>query len=234
MAGGRATAPNAKLMALEMCVSAALAVGCSSLVCFTDSTVAMANLVDPSPHSGQVSSLATCAALWKWFGEDHHHTLHLWHSPSKEEWKIHHNAHEAAKAAKIPLCPSCRVSFDFAHAAQEVEYWKEWHKEFADPAKRGRSFLELVGLNGRPLKPTTSKGGAWSLFLASSSNSMTDRVCRATVGHAPMGEYCLCFRPRELTQCWCPPPSLANEGSHPAYLPEGNAHRRPGTPFLSD
>jgi len=90
-------------------------------------------------------------------------------------------------------------------AAKEVEYWKEWHREFSDLAKQGRGFLGLVGLNGKPLKPMTSKGGAWSLFLVSSSNHMTARVCHATVGHAPIGEYCLQFHPGEPMHCWCPP-----------------------------
>jgi len=92
---------------------------------------------------------------------------------------------------QIPLCPGCKVSFDFTWAAREVEYWKEWHREFADLVKWGRGFLELVGLNGKPLKPTSSKGGVWSLFLASGSNALTARACRATMGHAPIGEHCL-------------------------------------------
>jgi len=70
VAGGQATAPNAELMALEMGISTVLAAGCSSLVCFTDSMVAMADLVDPSPHSGQVSSLAVCSALHGWLTGD--------------------------------------------------------------------------------------------------------------------------------------------------------------------
>jgi len=107
-AGGCATAPNAELMALEMGVAAVLAVGCSSLVCFMDSTMAMSDLLDPSPHSGQGSSLVACAALQHWF-EDQWWTLHLWHVPSKEEWKIHHDAHKMAFATQIPLCPGCRV-----------------------------------------------------------------------------------------------------------------------------
>ena len=202
------TAPNAELMALELGISTALVVGCSSLVCFTDSMVAMADLVDLTPHSGQVSSLAACTALCKWFTEDHQHTLHLWHVLSKKEWKIHHETHVAVKAAKIPLCPGCRVLFDFTQAAKEVAYQKKWHREFTNPVKRGGGFLELVGLNSKPLKPTTLKGGAWSLFLTSGSNSMTARACRVTIGHAPMGEYHLRFHPGELTHCWCPPQPL--------------------------
>ena len=69
-AGGRVTAPNVELMALEMGVSTALAAGCTSLVCFTDTTMAMTDLLDPTLHSGQVSSLAACGALRKWFTED--------------------------------------------------------------------------------------------------------------------------------------------------------------------
>jgi len=64
-----------------------------------------------------------------------------------------------AKAAQIPLSPGCRVSFDFIWATKETAYRRKWHKEFSDPAKHGRAFLKLVGLNGKPLKPTTSKRG---------------------------------------------------------------------------
>ena len=123
--GGQVTALNAELMALEMSIAMALAVGCSSLVCFTDSTVAMADLVDPSPYSGQGFSLAACLALWRWFLGDHCCVLHLWHVPSKEKWKIHHEAHKMVKAAQIPLCPGCRVSFDFVHTAKETAYQRE-------------------------------------------------------------------------------------------------------------
>ena len=108
------TAPNAKLMALEMGITTVVAAGCSSLVCFMDSTTAMTDVLDPTPHSGQASSLAACVALWRWFEQGHHWCLHMWHVSSKEEWKIHHEAHEAAKVAKIPLCPGCKVTFDFA------------------------------------------------------------------------------------------------------------------------
>ena len=136
-AGGCVMAPNAELMALEISIGTALVVGCSTLVCFMDCTMAMSDLVDPSLHLGQGSSLVVCTALWCWFLEDQGWVLHLWHVPSKEEWKIHHNAHKAAKAAQIPLCPGCRTSFNFVWAAKEGEYWEEWHKSFADMGSQG-------------------------------------------------------------------------------------------------
>ena len=70
-AGGQVTTPNAELIALEMGIATAVVAGCSSLVCFMDSTTAMTDVLDPSLHSGQVSSLAACSTLWKWFEEDH-------------------------------------------------------------------------------------------------------------------------------------------------------------------
>ena len=63
-------ASNVELMALEMSIATTLVVGCSTLMCFMDSTMAMDTLVDPSPHSGQGSSLAACMALQCWFLED--------------------------------------------------------------------------------------------------------------------------------------------------------------------
>ena len=68
--GGRATTPNAELMALEMSMATALVAGCSLLVCFTDSTTAMMDILDPTPHSGQASSLVACSRLWGWFEQD--------------------------------------------------------------------------------------------------------------------------------------------------------------------
>jgi len=49
--GGWVMAPNVELMALEMSNATALVAGCLTLVCFMDSTSAMSELVDPSPHS---------------------------------------------------------------------------------------------------------------------------------------------------------------------------------------
>jgi len=68
--GGWVMAPNAELMVLELSIATALVVGCSSLMCFMDSTSAMMDLVDPSPHLGQGSSLAVCTALHRWFTVD--------------------------------------------------------------------------------------------------------------------------------------------------------------------
>jgi len=85
MTEGRATAPNMELMVLKISVATALVAGCSSLVCFMDSMSAMLDLVDPSPHSGQGSSLAACYALRQWFMGDVAQVLHLWHVPYKQE-----------------------------------------------------------------------------------------------------------------------------------------------------
>jgi len=227
VAGGQVMASNAELMVLEMSIATALAVGCSSLVCFMNSTVAMADLVDLSPHLGQGSSLAVCLALQKWFLGDHHHVLHLWHAPSKEEWKIHQEAHKAVKAAQIPLCPSCRVLFDFVHTTKETTYWREWHKEFSDPTKHGRNFLELVGLDGKPLKPMTFKGGGMESF---SGIQQQPNDCQDMLSHSwPCSNRGVLpsFPPWGTDSLLVSPPLLANKGSYFMHMPQGTAYGQP-------
>jgi len=108
------------------------------------------------------------------------------------------------KAAQIPLCPGCRVLFDIIQVAKKVAYHKEWHYEFSALGNQSRNFLKLVGLNEKPFKPMSLKGGAWSLFLVVGSNSLTARACRAMVGHPSIGKYHLHFHPGELAEYWCP------------------------------
>jgi len=164
----------------------------------------MSDLVDSSPYSGQGTSLVVCSALCQWFLDDPWWIVHLWHVPSKKEWKMHHEAHKAMKAAQIPLRLGCRVLFDIIQVAKKVVYYKEWHCEFSVLGNQSRNFLKLVGLNEKPFKPMSIKGGAWSLFLVVGSNYLTARACRAMVSHPPIGKYHLHFHPEELTKCWCP------------------------------
>jgi len=53
-----------------------------------------------------------------------------------------------------------------------VQHQRGWHRNFADPGYWGRGFLDLVGWNGKTLKPTSAKGGIWNLVLLSGSNSI--------------------------------------------------------------
>ena len=65
-----------------------------------------------------------------------------------------------------------------------------------------RNFLELLDDNLNPIKPSNIKGGPW-LQQFGHSNSLCTRATRAIVNHAPIGEYCLRFFPREDFLCLC-------------------------------
>jgi len=209
--GGRVTAPNTELMALEMAISTALVVGCSSW--YVHGLHGGYGRPQDLFLTGQVSSLVVCSALWS-----SHRGPPLIPSPvacsSKEEWKIHH------ELMRLQRQPRKGVPKGVA-------------QRFADPCKEGgQRLLRISGLNGKPLKPTTSKGGVWSLFLAS-WQQLDD-----CVGHAePLlamlpWEVCLQFHPREPTHCWFPPLTPANQGSYPLHRPQGNVGRRPRASIL--
>ena len=67
---------------------------------------------------------------------------------------------------------------------------------------KGWHFLELLDDNLKPIELSYAKGGLW-LKNFGHSNSLCARASRAIVNHAPIGEYCLTFFPREEFKCPC-------------------------------
>ena len=67
---------------------------------------------------------------------------------------------------------------------------------------RGTAFLGLKGPKGKPVVPTTTKGGHW-LAAAGKSNPVVAHFCRGVTGHAPIGEYRTRFHLPGITVCQC-------------------------------
>jgi len=57
-----------------------------------------------------------------------------------------------------------------------------------------RNFLDLLGDDLNPIKPSSSKGSLWLLQFGY-SNSLCTRALRAITNYAPIGEYRLRFFP---------------------------------------
>jgi len=57
-----------------------------------------------------------------------------------------------------------------------------------------RNFLDLLGDDLNPIKPSSSKGSPW-LLQFSHSNSLCTQASRAITNYAPIGEYRLRFFP---------------------------------------
>ena len=65
---------------------------------------------------------------------------------------------------------------------------------------RGKHFLDLLDDDLCPLEPLYSKGGSWFKYFG---HLLCVRATRAIINYAPMGEYCLCFFPKEDFSCLC-------------------------------
>jgi len=74
--------------------------------------------------------------------------------------------------------------------------------QFQASDDKGRHFLELLNDNSNPIEPSIAKGGPWLKYFGH-SNLLCARASRVIVNHAPIGEYCLRFFPREEFKCPC-------------------------------
>ena len=67
---------------------------------------------------------------------------------------------------------------------------------------KGKQFLNFLDNELYSIKPSYTKGSLQLKHL-SYSNSLCMRATRAITNHAPTGEYCLCFFPKEDFNCPC-------------------------------
>jgi len=68
--------------------------------------------------------------------------------------------------------------------------------------EKGRQFFDLLENNSYPIKLSYSNRGLWIKYFGH-LNSLCTRATRAIINHAPIGEYCLRFFPREDFSCPC-------------------------------
>jgi hypothetical protein len=197
-----AVCPSQECFALQLGISAALAKGCQKLVVFSDSLPVVKLLFDVELRSGQTFSLNACHVVGPWLAGNPDRSVHLWFVPSCLEWGMQKQAHDATVSLKIAvgrcLCTSC----DFMLQRCDVEATKAWHKRFKDPSYCGHSFLDLKGSKGHPLQPSTRKGGPW-MSKSAFGTAAFSRLCRCITGHAPLGQYRLCFKLHGVVRCLC-------------------------------
>ncbi|KAF8223056.1 hypothetical protein L208DRAFT_1319087 [Tricholoma matsutake] len=197
-ASGRRTPPEVKLFALQLRVSAACSKGCKRLVIF--SAVGINSLIDPKPRSGQIFALDACRALCPWLAGDKEQNSHDrvsnstrccrhgYNVPLTFKWGVHKKAHDVTTSTKISMGRCPRMSLDYLKAQVDKGVKKDWHAQFVRPAYCGWHFLHLNGVRGKPVLPSTHKGGPW-LKVMGTSTTTTSRLTRLLTGHAPLGEY---------------------------------------------
>ena len=67
---------------------------------------------------------------------------------------------------------------------------------------QGKIFLNLLNNDLSDIEPSYMKGGPW-IESFGFSNSLCAQTTQAITNHAPIGEYWLCFFPREEFSCPC-------------------------------
>ena len=203
---GRVRTPDAELSAIRFAIESALLVeGVDRIVIFTLHMSAAKTACDPSVHSSQSHSLVVCRALSKWFTANAAATIDFVDVPSKDQWAPHLNVNNYLRT--LPRVPGIRpvMSLDSVRswATEEViETWKALF--FRDPTYRGQHFLQLLDTKGNLLKPSYLGGGSWlSQVKRTDPPSLTARMTRCILGHAPIGDYFRRFNISEPHGCVC-------------------------------
>ncbi|KAF9258716.1 hypothetical protein L218DRAFT_1004637 [Marasmius fiardii PR-910] len=206
-ASGRVTAPDAELTSIRFAVEylSLRNFDCNRIVVFTDSIAAAKRAVDPSIHSGQADSLVVCKYLMAWLSESAYHSILFVEVPSKAEWGIHYEAHQFVRdLPSVRVGPTTVTSLDYLRKQATASCQDAWVSRFQHVTYRGSQFLEMKGLQGKPLQPSYIKGGTW-LSKLGDSNALVARVVRCITNHAPVGEYYHRFNipnTSRLCTCW--------------------------------
>ncbi|KAF9267614.1 hypothetical protein L218DRAFT_995189 [Marasmius fiardii PR-910] len=190
-ASGRVTAPNAELTSIRFVVEYLISrkFDCNRIVIFTDSIAAVKRAVDPSAHSGQADSLVVCKHLTAWLSESVDHSILFVEVPSKAEWGIHFEAHQFVRdLPSVRVGPTTVTSLDYLCKQATSTCQDAWVSRFQHKSYRGSQFLEMKGLQGKPLQPSYIKGGTW-LSKLGDSITLTARAVRCITNHAPVGKY---------------------------------------------
>jgi hypothetical protein len=98
-------------------------------------------------------------------------------------------------AASLPAAP--HISYAFRRQGFRQEALAEWRKLANVPKYRGRHFL----YGRRPLVPSDRLSRSSLLAQTGHSSSLTARMARAMLNHAPTREFRRRFFPREATTC---------------------------------
>jgi len=185
---GRVTAPDAELYAIRAAVGKAASLpNVETITLFTDSIASARRAVNPSVHSGQGHSLAVCCALEQWFANSSR-SIKFVMVHSRFKWGPQHEAHEFVRG--LPPVGGMRMatSLDSLRKKATTACLDSWSTMFQNENYRGHNFLLLQNLDGGIIQPTYAKGGSW-LGEVGGRLSVTTRMCRSILGHAPIGSY---------------------------------------------
>jgi len=138
----------------------------------------------------------------QWFNGAVGRQLVFVHTPSALRWEVQGRAHEHAKGLSVLQGAQVRTSVDTIRETADKVAIAAWSELAALSGYIGRNFFQLERTDGKPLCPTTVKGGPW-LLACGDNVALTARLTCCLTRHAPIGEYYARFNIPESLRCDC-------------------------------
>jgi ribonuclease HI len=197
---GKATPYDAELFALTAAVGAltdATQGDALHLHFFTDCISAITTITDTSIHPGQSLAILACQRLRTWLAGHPEGTVTFHWCPGHADIEFNEMVDRDAKRAAASLPAAPHISFAFRRQGFRHEALAEWRKLANTTKYRGRQYMH----GRRPPVPSDRLARSSLLTLTGHSSSITARMARSILNHAPTGEFRRRFFPREATTC---------------------------------
>jgi ribonuclease HI len=197
---GKATPYDAEMFALAAAVGALTgeeAGRAEHLHLFTDCLSAIQSITDTAIHPGQSISILACQRLRNWLTAHPHGTVAFHWCPGHANIDLNELVDRDAKRAAATLPSAPHISLAFRQQGLRHAALAEWRELAARPEHRGKRFL----YGRRPPTPPDRLVRSSLLSHTGNSTSLTARMARAVLNHAPTGEYRRRFFPREKSAC---------------------------------
>ena len=172
------------------------------IVVITDSIHAAKNIFDLLSHPLQKQVAFILNNLWEFFLRHYENIIESWKCPSIYKWTLNYCVDIKTKFFNLIPLFSAKNSWDFSKKSECDNIINTWKMTFQVSNLKGNNFLDLVDGDDKILKPLYYKDRTWLQFFGY-SNSLCVRATRAITNHAPIGEYCLWFFPRENFSYLC-------------------------------
>ena len=128
------------------------------IVVITNSLHITRKIFNSFTHLYQIHSAAISSELREFFSKDTLNRIKIWDYPSKQQWALHQMVNKETKNLVSILSFPYKSSWDFCKKSECNSILSQWKITFQASDLRGRKFLDLLGDNLYPIKPSYSKG----------------------------------------------------------------------------
>lgn len=164
----------------------------TSIHLFADNVAALDSLFQPTFHSSQIVSILATRKAREWLQESDSHHIHLHWVPGHKGVELNEVVDAMTNEAYDIHPRISRISHAYARVIITKRIMQDWRKI----PSRGTKFFPARVRNSR----TCTRGGP-ILSVVGDSPTLTSRLTRAILAHAPIGEYRSKYLPNESSTC---------------------------------